>query len=68
MAEGAGLLNRCSVLGRYRGFESLSLRLNKKNLFFAYASSRFFFVFTISEVKYTYREISLNIYHEKIIL
>ena len=31
MAEGAGLLNRCSVLGRYRGFESLSLR--KKKLF-----------------------------------
>ena len=30
MAEGAGLLNRCSVLGRYRGFESLSLRFNKK--------------------------------------
>jgi hypothetical protein len=28
----------------------------------------FFFVFTISEVKYTYREISLNIYHEKKIL
>lgn len=42
MAEGAGLLNRCSVLGRYRGFESLSLRFNKKILFHAYASNRFF--------------------------
>lgn len=63
MAEGAGLLNRCSVLGRYRGFESLSLRLNKKNLFFAYASNRFFF--TISEVMYTCLQLSLNISYRK---
>lgn len=32
VAEGAGLLNRCSVLGRYRGFESLSLRNPEKAL------------------------------------
>lgn len=41
VAEGAGLLNRCSVLGRYRGFESLSLR--KKKLFHAYARNSFFY-------------------------